>query len=254
MNQADAIVNVWLESNDPKYPLDLRGLGLKRHPIIPSNVEILYLNGNEIEVLFLPDSIRVLDVSNNFIEIIHHLPTNLKEFYADNNIITSIAYFPKSLKYIKLCGNMLNVLPELPRMLKGLYVSNNKLKKSPIFPSSLRYIDISYNSITDCSALPKKLLYLWCHANNLKGIPDLPETLLGGTISHKNPLPIDEQQGSEFPQIRGKAIQEYRCKLETIKMKKCKHVSDLCREHIMKYCWNPETELGRYLVLHELND
>ena len=31
-----------------------------------------------------------------------------------------------------------------------------------------------------------------------------------------------------------------------------KRVADLCREHIMRWCWNPDTVLGRYLVTQEM--
>jgi hypothetical protein len=38
---------------------------------------------------------------------------------------------------------------------------------------------------------------------------------------------------------------------EEIKKLKANEIADMCREHIMKFCWNPEKELGRYLVLQE---
>ena len=39
---------------------------------------------------------------------------------------------------------------------------------------------------------------------------------------------------------------------ESFKKKKAKIVADLCREHIMRYCWNPERPLGQYLVNLEM--
>ena len=39
---------------------------------------------------------------------------------------------------------------------------------------------------------------------------------------------------------------------EPFKKKKAKMVTDLCREHIMRYCWNPERPLGEYLVNLEM--
>lgn len=254
MEQAERIIELWLEAGDTKYPLDLRGLGLRRIPDLPSTVEVLYLNGNDLNALFLPDSIRILDVSNNYITIIHHLPANLKEFYGDNNLVQHISYFPNNLKYIKLCGNMLATLPPLPDKLRALYVSNNQLVKTPFFPQSLRYIDISYNNITDISTLPDKLSYLWCHANNLKTIPDLPHSLVGGTISYKNPVSPDEQQNSVFPHIRGSMIQEYRERLQNVKINKIQKFVNTIREELMKTVWNPSTKVGEYLVLNELND
>lgn len=254
MDQAERIISLWKEADEPKFALDLRGLGLRCHPEIPSNVEILYLNGNYITELFLPDSIRILDVSNNSISFIHHLPASLKELYADNNSIDFIAYFPQNLKYIKLCGNNLSLLPELPKTLRALYVSNNCMTKCPRFPSLLRHIDISYNNIKDCSALPENLKYLWCYANKLKRIPDIPENLLGGSISYKNPVPDEERQHSLFPYIRSHSIKEYRQRLVQVKIKNTKAFVDLIREDLMAKCWNPETELGRYLIMLELDD
>jgi hypothetical protein len=39
---------------------------------------------------------------------------------------------------------------------------------------------------------------------------------------------------------------------EKKKKEGAKRVADLCREHIMQWCWNPETVLGRYLVTLEM--
>jgi hypothetical protein len=39
---------------------------------------------------------------------------------------------------------------------------------------------------------------------------------------------------------------------EPFKKKKAKMVADLCREHIMRYCWNPTRSLGHYLVNLEM--
>ena len=41
---------------------------------------------------------------------------------------------------------------------------------------------------------------------------------------------------------------------EQFKKKKAKEVADLCREHIMKYCWNPERPLGHYLAMSIIDD
>ena len=41
---------------------------------------------------------------------------------------------------------------------------------------------------------------------------------------------------------------------EAFKKKKAKEVADLCREGIMKYCWNPERPLGRYLVMSVIEE
>jgi hypothetical protein len=39
---------------------------------------------------------------------------------------------------------------------------------------------------------------------------------------------------------------------EREKQEGAKRVADLCREHIMQWCWNPDTVLGRYLVEQEM--
>jgi Leucine-rich repeat (LRR) protein len=253
METAEKIVRVWKEVGTNDIELDLRGLGLFRHPEIPNGVKYLYLNGNNISGLFLPDSIEVLDVSMNTIRFIHHLPKNLREFYAENNSITEIVSFPDNLEYIRLCTNNLRRLPNIPNSLKSLYVSNNLLTKIPSLPDSLTHMDISYNNVYDLPILPSKLKYLWTHSNRLRYIPsDLPSSLLGCTISFKNPLPEYMQQSLHRIHIRKSDIDIYRKKLHCGEMIRCREKCNTIREELMKATWNPETKIGRYLISKEV--
>lgn len=255
MNSASEIVRIWKEINDDSIPLDLRNLNLQTHPTIPDNVRVLFLNGNELTGLFLPDSIEILDVSMNKIRFIHHLPKNLVEFYAENNYISEIVYFPNNLEHMRLCSNKLKRIPDLPNSLRSLYVSNNLLKQVPSFPKSLAILDISYNKIKDLPVFPPNLKYTYLTGNLLSYIPsDLPRSLRGGTFSYRNALPDFMCQDSNFPHIRGKEIELYRLKLKKAEMMRCKQKCDLIREEIMKITWDPETPRGKYNVLNLLDD
>ena len=121
------------------------------------------------------NSIEIIDVSNNEIQVIRSLPTNLLWFGCSNNQITTVCPLPKKTRVFLCNHNQINELPPLSQALVHLYASNNRIRKLPPLPEGLSVLDCSHNRIQSFDApLPELLLTLNCEQNPMTMVPRVP--------------------------------------------------------------------------------
>ena len=129
MSKVQDTINNWINDNDSTLSLILIGLELKELPILPFNIQQLYINNNlltNIDNLSSLTSLKRLYCSNNLITSLDNLPPSLEELYCDNNKITRLN---------------LNYLP----LLKELYCNNNLINSSVLVHQWLEITDLNEN-------------------------------------------------------------------------------------------------------------
>jgi len=187
--------------------IDVSFGSIKKLPILPLNLEILFADDNpdlELDPIcptILPSTLRILSICLTGITIIGDwLPDNLEELYISDNpgiilpskLPTSLSTFvsnsceleefttelPPCLLVLSLDGNFLqNINSTLPDSLHTLVLSNNVLEKLPSLPSSLQKLIINNNKLEFLPNIPDCITYLNCAENTIKRFPTLPDIL-----------------------------------------------------------------------------
>lgn len=118
--------------------LDISGLGLEEFPYnISKSCKKLFINNNAIQ--FIPayvselTNLVELQLNNNRLNDIEHLPPNIKIFTAKNNYIKSISItFPNSLEKLKLNNNFLSFMPPITHFLQELNITGNEIPQEMV--------------------------------------------------------------------------------------------------------------------------
>ncbi len=179
-------------------PLDLSTVDIKDYNQIPKNVTELDISGSKLAINYLPHSVNrltynayafsevniilpnleYLDISDNRVTRITHLPKTLKTLIMKNSIILGeIENLPENLQTLVITKAESLKLPKLPSNLKTLIIEECHIDKLPNLPESLTLLDCGFNSIVELPSLPPKLLELNCQSNQLSFLPELPFTL-----------------------------------------------------------------------------
>ncbi|MCW1961917.1 leucine-rich repeat domain-containing protein [Chryseobacterium viscerum] len=137
--------------------------------ILFPDLEELYLNGNQLEYLFIRDffpNLKVLHISDNLLNddsIDFYYLDNLEELYLNNNKLTKIpqsTYFP-NLKVLSLAhNNIVKIYSNSFLVLEELLLNGNKLDKIEglqAFPN-LKRLDLQSNKIEKVQDLMPQLL------------------------------------------------------------------------------------------------
>ncbi len=125
----------------------------------------------------LPQTLRMLNCSNNLLSILPTLPQTLDSLYCGNNQLTSLPSLPSSLNILVCEYNQLTSLPTLPQSLSELWCNSNQLSGLPLLPQSLTSLHCASNQLTSLPSLPQSLGFLDCPYNQLTSLPPLPQSL-----------------------------------------------------------------------------
>ncbi|EGF7348131.1 hypothetical protein F6T13_22015 [Escherichia coli] len=149
--------------------VDLSALGLKSLPELPSSIEYLNINDNNISYL-------------------SGLPENLRIIHANNNSINEIEYFPANLECVELCNNKLTHLPPLPGAMKRLIVEDNQLVALPKLPECIEVISVCRNQIEIIEDnLPSGLVAFYAAENKIHCLPqNIPPGISKVSFSKNN--------------------------------------------------------------------
>lgn len=123
------------------------------------------------------------------IERIENLPSNLEDFYVNNNNIQNIENLPKGLKNLEINSNRIKRLENLPETIQRLYINNNQVQKIENLPQNLQWLDIGDNEIQQLKNLPSNLNWLNVEENQIQelGKQKLPKNLRT-LIIHSNQI------------------------------------------------------------------
>ena len=139
-----------------------------------TNLKELYLKRNNfITIPKLPDTLKILDCSWNFlIKSFHSIPPNLVELHCQGNNLSYLPLLPSSLTYLNCNSNYFNFIPPLPSKLEKLFCTNNNLTMLPILPNTLTHFDCSKNKIKQLPICSRELYMISCSYNKLTEIPN----------------------------------------------------------------------------------
>ncbi|CNK80137.1 NEL-type E3 ubiquitin ligase domain-containing protein [Yersinia aleksiciae] len=174
-----AIWSAW-QKEAPPDEVEFRQTTVERlHECLENNAFKLNLSGLKLSSLpeYLPEHIKILDVSNNALTKLPELPESLKHMRVHSNQLTLLPELPKTLININVSSNQLTRLPELPKKLIDLNVSTNQLTRVPELPKKLIDLNVNANQLTRLPELPKTLKYMKVHSNQLTQLPELPALL-----------------------------------------------------------------------------
>lgn len=167
--------------------------------ILSFNNIIIFANRNKLNDIDINKCInlQILDISNNHIKTINHLPKSIKELYCSDNKIDFIVE-SDGLEILNCSGNYLSFISPYISLkglecndnyifkidallypnLKSLICKNNRIKKIVGF-SNLEYIDISCNQLVEINNIPN-IIDLLCNNNKITNLPppsDIPNIL-----------------------------------------------------------------------------
>jgi len=194
-NDVKRVISKW---NFPE-PLDLSMTYVSDYSEIPTNATDLDISGSKLAINYLPHSIKrltynayafsevniilpnleYLDISDNRVTRVTHLPKTLKTLIMKNSIILGeIEKLPENLETLIITKAESLKLPLLPAKLKTLIIEECHLNTLPKLPYNLEKLECGYNSLIELPTLPVTLLELNCQSNQLKALPELPNKLL----------------------------------------------------------------------------
>lgn len=155
----------------------------------------LELDLSNLELTEIPSQIfsydvRYLNLDDNNISRIDHLPRKLVSLSCQNNGLEKLGKLPKELEILNLRNNDLEYLPRLPNYLDSLDCAFNSLVQLPELNYSLRFLYCENNSLTYLPELPIGLLELDCSYNNISLLPYLPNGIVK-FYAQKNPLEVE---------------------------------------------------------------
>ena len=112
--------------------------------------------GDDIKNHILPNSLIILNCSNNELTSLPKLPNSLKKLSCYNNQLTSLPKLPNSLKKLLCSHNKLTSFAnnQLSNSLKFLYCANNQITSLPDFSNVDHNIELRFNQDLPISYIP----------------------------------------------------------------------------------------------------
>lgn len=153
---------------------------------LPETIKGLDISRNYIHIpqmLYFPPSLVTLDISNNQITSLSGVdfPRTLKTLYCQHNNIATIRdiVFPDSLTTLSLRDNFIRSLDwfEFPPGVEYIDLSANEIltMKDVQFPSKVKYLNLAKNAIDSIQgmSIPATLIELYLAYNQLSTVKDL---------------------------------------------------------------------------------
>ncbi len=145
---------------------------------LPDTIRNLQLSDNRLtELSHIPTQTEFLDCSGNELKRLEGLPDSLRILICKHNPISTISFInnnPLSANLRELDCNycLLTCLPDLPHTLQKLDCSQNLyLAKLPVLPVALKYLKCSMCVLTELPELPDSLMDLDCSHNKITYLP-----------------------------------------------------------------------------------
>jgi uncharacterized repeat protein (TIGR01451 family) len=135
----------------------------------------------------LPDSLIILEVTENQFITLPTLPPHLKFLAATSNSLIQLPALPNTLISIDVTNNQLNSLPTLPSSLQLLHVADNNITALPAIPNTLTNLACYNNQLTYIPEVPFQMFLFLTGNNSISCFNNLPQVSVTGDISG-NPL------------------------------------------------------------------
>jgi hypothetical protein len=202
MEEAQRRINAWIQSGDPTDTLDLSDLGLTELPVLPSGLQVLWCNINNLTSLDnLPSRLQKLECRGNKLTSLDNLPDGLQDLNCAFNRLTSLDNLPDGLQVLKCNFNDLTSLDNLPSGLQELSCWSNNLTALDNLPSRLQKFNCDYvqhhicSSTCSCSQFRKFYIieitrehYVGKYNNVLKDI--MSEPLMAPMVTQYINIPV----------------------------------------------------------------
>jgi Leucine-rich repeat (LRR) protein len=170
--------NLWyLGLYNPNYSFNLSSIDLPKNLLnisltsckikslkditLPVNLKTLNLSKNHLKKLpdDLPDSLEILNISDNQIRKIWYFPKNLTNFLGSHNQIKSIPdKLPETLVEFSVEYNKLVKIPKkIPINMRYLIINNNQIEEIPESVIDCKNIEVRYENNNEDIFIPKKI-------------------------------------------------------------------------------------------------
>ena len=146
-------------------------------PELPSDIQILHCNHNELEQLpelMYCEDLHEIICSYNYLKLLPELPYRLFTLDCEYNQLLELPDLPTTLTSLICNHNQLLQLPELPT-LTTLICNHNQLLELPELPT-LHQLHCQHNRLTFLPVL-HNAYELFCSYNQLTELPILPNSL-----------------------------------------------------------------------------
>lgn len=152
---------------------------------LPDTIRNLQLSDNRLtELSHIPPGLDFFDCSGNKLERLDGIPDSLRILICHHNPLSSITfnnYLSANLRELYCSKCSLTELPMLPHTLEKLNCSENKaLANLPSLPVTLEYLDCSGCVLTNLQdfLIDSELKVLNCMSNKITRLPQLPNKLV----------------------------------------------------------------------------
>lgn len=144
----------------PDFPLSVRTANVAFNSVVQigpntfnNGLVELDISQNSIEdLVHLPHSLEVLIINDNRVKVVDELPKNLIRLVAFSNMIEEFSNkLPDKLEELDVQGNRLTVMPRLPSDIERVVLKSNSLCNIVFedIPENTLYLDISMNMIKE---------------------------------------------------------------------------------------------------------
>jgi len=122
--------------------------------VIPESVEVFIATDCQFDDIFIfsklnfSTSLRVLNLSDNFISSVAYLPDTIEDLNLDNNKISEINVSRMSnLRVLNLANNIIASIEGIPHSLEEINLSDNVISEFPELPVGIVKVNLSGNQI-----------------------------------------------------------------------------------------------------------
>lgn len=170
----------------PQLPSELKQLTayinqLTSLPSLPSGIWGIQVAQNQISSLptVLPDSLQMLDCSDNPLISLPPLPQKLRDLFLDETGVSILPPLPATLSRLDFSDTDVSALPALPNELRSMRMSRTLVTSLPLLPDSLGFLSAGNCLIASVNSFPENLLQIELDSNNIACFPPFPANLWG---------------------------------------------------------------------------
>jgi len=244
-----SLIKFWMDHGKSDEQLDLSDLNIHTLPPLPDSVKhIICTNEYMVYIYALPPRLKILILTYSpNIRRLPKLPDSLEVLDIGATQIRLLPNIPCSLKILNATGSCLTHLGRLYTGVQHINISRTLITKFiGLLPDTLRVLNISGTDITSLPNLPRRLEILDAVRAPLKTLPEFPFSLRIIHVNGCKELLVKRGEvNDEFGRIVLESIYDYGLRWSDWHAEQARIARNIKRinafsEELVTECWSPK--------------